>query len=408
MPEPAPPRTSTLSILAWAAFLACSWTWCIGMFLPVLLLRDFGPWAILVFAVPNMAGAALMGVVLANPQASARLVAQHSAACRLFSQVTLTFQCFFMTWLLMGLGFSMWGLIVLAAVAGVIIITGNPLKPTPRLHATSWLIFTVSLGCMLWWLIVHKGDAPITLPTPLLAADLPWLAPVIFFGFLLCPYLDLSFHQARQSLPAREGTIAFAVGFLILFAVMLLFTYLYASPLLYTAFRYTVRAGPQVADEPVTLHMGVQLAFTIAIHAAFLVAKPGSANPGNDRRGYGVIGGFIVGAVLAFLGFRYPGLADLSLNEVFYRCFMAFYGLVFPAYVWLCIIPTRDGKSGPTRPRLAVLAVALALAAPMFWMGFIERETWWLAPGLGVVLLARLSVRPVEGGLTQRRSARSE
>ena len=30
-----------------------------------------------------------------------------------------------------------------------------------------------------------------------------------------------------------------------------------------------------------------------------------------------------------------------------YRLFMAFYGLVFPAYVWLCMLPTREGETGP-------------------------------------------------------------
>jgi hypothetical protein len=81
-------------------------------------------------------------------------------------------------------------------------------------------------------------------------------------------------------------------------------------------------------------------------------------------------------------------------EENIYRLFMGFYGLVFPAYVWLCMIPTRDGHSG-TRGRsgqlkLMVWAVAVALAAPAFWMGFIECRTWWLAPGLAVVLFARL------------------
>ncbi|HVU64170.1 MAG TPA: hypothetical protein VHC70_09350, partial [Phycisphaerales bacterium] len=84
-------------------------------------------------------------------------------------------------------------------------------------------------------------------------------------------------------------------------------------------------------------------------------------------------------------------------GEIIYRCFMSFYGLVFPAYVWLCMIPTRDGHSGIAGPRgrlkLAVLAGACLLAAPCYWMGFIERVEWWLAPGLGVVLLARLAVR---------------
>jgi hypothetical protein len=87
----------------------------------------------------------------------------------------------------------------------------------------------------------------------------------------------------------------------------------------------------------------------------------------------------------------------LSASEIAYRLFMAFYGLVFPAYVWLCMIPTRDGHSGPSRGKVLIWAIAVAVAAPMFWMGFIERQTWWLAPGLGVVLLARL-VLPRGGG----------
>ena len=40
----------------WAFFLACSWTWCVGMFLPVLLVRNWGIWGWVVFAVPNVIG----------------------------------------------------------------------------------------------------------------------------------------------------------------------------------------------------------------------------------------------------------------------------------------------------------------------------------------------------------------
>jgi hypothetical protein len=88
-----------------------------------------------------------------------------------------------------------------------------------------------------------------------------------------------------------------------------------------------------------------------------------------------------------------PAYHGLSVGEIIYRLFMAFYGLVFPAYVWLCMIPTGDGHSGPSRPtrgKVRVWLFAVGMAAPMFWMGFVERQTWWLAPGLGVVLAARL------------------
>lgn len=40
-PNPQSPILNASPIL-WALFLASSWTWCIGMFLPVLLMRDAG------------------------------------------------------------------------------------------------------------------------------------------------------------------------------------------------------------------------------------------------------------------------------------------------------------------------------------------------------------------------------
>jgi hypothetical protein len=36
-----------------------------------------------------------------------------------------------------------------------------------------------------------------------------------------------------------------------------------------------------------------------------------------------------------------------------------------------------------------VFALAVALAAPFYWLGFIERLTIWLVPGVAIVLLAK-------------------
>jgi hypothetical protein len=40
-----------------------------------------------------------------------------------------------------------------------------------------------------------------------------WLVPVMIFGFALCPYLDITFHRARQAMSPRDGRVAFALGF---------------------------------------------------------------------------------------------------------------------------------------------------------------------------------------------------
>src|SRR6185369_14760745 len=97
------PRTSFLDVIGWAAFLAASWTWCIGMFLPVLLVRDFGPKSFAIFAVPNVLGAALMGAVLQRKGASESVVRHHGVACWAFSFITLAFQTFFVCWLIFSL-----------------------------------------------------------------------------------------------------------------------------------------------------------------------------------------------------------------------------------------------------------------------------------------------------------------
>ena len=85
-------------ILLWAAYLGASWTWCIGMYLPVLLVRDYGVWGWVVFAVPNVIGAAAMGWVLRSPEQSARITAAHQRACRAFSLATIAFQVYFAGW----------------------------------------------------------------------------------------------------------------------------------------------------------------------------------------------------------------------------------------------------------------------------------------------------------------------
>src|SRR5689334_7134755 len=77
-----------------AFHLASSWTWCIGMFLPVLLVRDYGIWGFVVFAVPNILGAAAFGWLLRD-DISVALVARHAIAMRWFSAVTIAYHAFF-------------------------------------------------------------------------------------------------------------------------------------------------------------------------------------------------------------------------------------------------------------------------------------------------------------------------
>jgi membrane protease YdiL (CAAX protease family) len=83
------------------------------------------------------------------------------------------------------------------------------------------------------------------------------------------------------------------------------------------------------------------------------------------------------------------------VEEIIYRGFMSFYGLIFPAYVWICMLPLGTTR---TARRVWTFAAAVVLASPFYWMGFIERETIWLVPGVAVVLFAKL----IAGGAPRR------
>src|SRR5204862_2209590 len=84
--------------IGWAVYLGMSWTWCIGMFLPVLLIRDYGVWGWIIFAAPNVLGAAAMGWVIHDAHASERMVTAHRTMLAAFSFVTVSFQIFFAFW----------------------------------------------------------------------------------------------------------------------------------------------------------------------------------------------------------------------------------------------------------------------------------------------------------------------
>ena len=102
-------------VVGWALFLGMSWTWCIGMFMPVLMVREWGFWGWVVFTAPNVVGAAAMGWVLRDAAASRRLVGDHLTACSAFSAVTIIFQLSFAGWIVVAL-VGHWGGIVLLGV----------------------------------------------------------------------------------------------------------------------------------------------------------------------------------------------------------------------------------------------------------------------------------------------------
>ncbi len=357
------------------------------MFLPVLLIRDYGAASFFIFAVPNVMGAMLMGIFLQRPRASEELVRGHWRACWWFSWITSAFQVFVLLWVLLDLvepRAGLWAFGGAAVVLAVVWLTAR--RRSADLLATGVLLASLAAAAIWLWL-----DHPVltTSPQRMSLGDVAGLAPVCLLGFALCPYLDLTFHKARQRLPGAPGSLAFVIGFGVMFLAMIVLTFLYAGPLLARAESLGVAASPALLAAPLLVHLGGQLAFTTAIHNDQIAAGWGGDM---EPRGWeGRATAFMTALGLAALARNLTGTyVGLHSHEFIYRVFMAFYGLVFPAYVWLCIV----GRGRRTGWNLAVFAVAVAAATPFYWMGFIERRTWWLGPGVLLVVAARLLTRP--------------
>lgn len=382
--------------IGWAAFLASSWTWCIGMFLPVLMLRDYGGWGWIVFAVPNVLGAAAMGWVLRDRDASRSVQQAHRSACRWFSVVTIAFHAFFVLALVPRLIGDDFIALAIAMLPLVALLWGPHGR---RATLAGVLVLALSVLAMLAY-VALQGITGLPAPTKP-RTDLLYLAPVSAFGFFLSPYLDLTFHRARQSSTRAGGRTAFGVGFGVFFLLMIVFTAQYAEPLIAALAggrRLSIRTEPFVAI--LAVHLAVQAAFTVVAHADALRT---TRDPAAGRRWRTILGAaaIVAGALLLrWAGQRFPvyhGLRGQNLNnsELTYRVFMAFYGVIFPTYVWLFMVPSlRNRHAVAARPpRTATLvfyAGVVALAAPGFWMGFIEGQMLWLAPSFIWVVASRL------------------
>jgi len=387
--------------LGFGMYLASSWTWCIGMFLPLLLLRDYGVASFAAFAMPNIVGAAAMGWVLRDAAAAERFAKAHRSAARGFSQVTILFHVFFVTWLCKSTpwadavmsesaGLALLGLGAAAGLMGLgWLVASVPMRLLPGVGFAAW---AVSLGLVL---ALPRPDDAFLRERMVTNPGLLWLAPVMVFGFALCPYLDLTFLRARRSLGAGAGRVAFGVGFGVFFATMIALTMHYSQAVL----------GGDFGPLPWLLaaHILVQAVFTVGVHVRELSAQreevissgaPGGAAGGShSRAGAGkllvaALGIGVASAMIPPHDIRQviwaPGLMPSSENV--YRVFMSFYALVFPAYVLLVGLARPDGfVSPPTRRDVLLWLGTVAAAAPMFALGVFARQEMWYLPGLAIV-----------------------
>lgn len=374
--------TSARNPILWGAYLACSWTWCIGMFLPILLLREMGWGGYLIFALPNIIGAAAMGWTIKNGSDSVRFVENHARAIWWFSAVTLVFHVYWIFWissflplalgisgkyLAGGLGF----ICIFALIAGWTVRRGHAQKTALGLFVLS---LTVLMGTLISPELKEANASLLNAATK--PSDSFWMLPVMLFGFLLCPYLDITFHHARQQLDSKSnGRLGFTIGFVALFPFMIFLTTRYAG--LFTeamngeGLASGIRPGLAVG---ILLHIICQWFFTVSVHLDRMRTIP-KADAGKIILVVILILGGIAGVFIPGL----PAYRGLLAGEIGYRLFMSAYGLVFPAYVLYQVIFRKKTSS--------MMWILIALTAPFFWMGFIERQTIWLIPGMVILLL---------------------
>ncbi len=394
MDAQAPPtRTARPLGAALSAFyVSNSWLWCIGLFLPVLLVRDFGwpGWA--AFAAPNLVGATAVGFAFARPGSAVRWTRENLVAARAFSIWTVLFHAGFLSWIT-SLVFSTWlGLApVVFATTVFVLMFGAMLWSAAGVRTLAWagvVVFALS-----WWFAfmawrTSGGEQFVAPPSrgaeP--AGQLALGAVPLAFGFLLCPRLDLTLLRVRDACPGRPGTAAFVVGFGVLFLSLIGLSLAYATRFLVDWTSYYIVA-----------HMGAQSLYSVALHVRELRAR-GVGVWAAPRGAVDLLSPLLLLGLIA-LACAGAWAAYSGRDRTWYEVFLAPYASVFPLYVWsVILLGPPVGRAGARRILLAIIP-ALVVAGPMLWVGgAIDPRRWWLAAaGIGVMVAWPVALRAVLG-----------
>jgi hypothetical protein len=365
-----------MQTVGWGLYLASSWTWCIGMFLPILLIRWWGWPGFLAFAVPNVLGCALFGYVL-SPKTSRALVARFRVWIALFGAATIAYQIGF----LLKTGVTA-ALIAALPVAFVLLVSAR--RGSERSDRTMMAVGACAwiASCLLFARFGSGALANLPATGTLPPSSLAWAAPFMAFGFLLCPYLDPTFHLALQRSPSRHAFAVFGAGF----TVMLLFTAAYED----AGLGPTAAPGALLWGKPIfEWQWGLQAAFTIVAVAAAMRSLEPVSSLGGTRA---MLPGMIVMACLA-LGWQSmtePMLPQLAAvlspssgpvpGEATYLRWLGLYGVLFPAMLLL----------GLRRVPPLVMALAIAGAGFLAEFGMIGARMPLLTVAVALLMLASL------------------
>jgi len=358
----------TLRKLGWGLYGASAWTWCIGMYLPVLLMQWYGWWGFLLIGIPNVAGCTYVGLKLRTAEASREFCRNHATAMRWFAIATVGFQLLFLAmvakWLLLPGHELVSNLFVipLLAFSAAWLLAMLPRPVWPWLGAAAFTASAIVLFTNL-----SNGVAAPNWSGSKPTLDILWLAPIFSLGFLLCPWLDAPFHRTLQE--TNDRRTFWVVG--AAFALMLLVSASY----------WMLR--PELLTSIVFAHLLVQSVFTTAANLRELSPA-------------GVVGGHA--GISLLLPLLAPLLAWLTEHSVInrwsganntYMRYLALYGVLFPALVLFYAMPQPWPR---TIGRTTIVIFTILIAAFFADLGLISGPTWMATIAVAVLLATRYAM----------------
>jgi hypothetical protein len=343
------------------------------MFLPVILQKDFGNGAWLFFIICNVVGATAFPFFINSCERSKIFVEAHGAACTLFSVVTIISQLFFIGWVLSYLSIIeiSGALLLIGALFLVIRHTG--------FAAASVVVWGLSLLVFLAYSISQSDTVMIQkLADQFFAfnSQALYVLPLLAFGFLLCPYLDLTFHkvvQAAHTKPEQGNKISFLIGFPLLFAMLMIFSLIYADvvgQILLNPRELFVQHTPII--KALLFYFIMQASFTSMAHWV-------------EMKKYISHKQKLIIMCTVMLAMSAAFFASIFMNETTYRLFMAFYGIIAPAYLWIIAFNKK-------RVAISIVAAGIVLslllsAIPLFFPA--PQYYYWYPVAVTVVLITR-------------------
>ena len=281
---------------------------------------------------------------------------KHRPALSIFSYVTIAYQIFFVAWLGVTIGQPLLLLAVLV-IAYVIYLSKSII--------TYWaiLVYLLSIGLFVGFL---GSDLP---PIEISAKGYwPHALLPLAIGFVLSPYLDITFHRAYRE--SNHPKISFALGFGVLFLSLLAFVFFYASSLGEVFFEQAI---PAALIYPVIAFLVLQIAFTISAHCSELCSQH-YLKPSLLAGSVGLFSLFSFALLMLVKGNNVPFI-NSPIEETVYKSFLFFYSLVFPVYLLL-------SKSTPT------FLWVLAICTPAYSLGFLIGGEYSFGLTIGVVIMS--------------------